>query len=401
MQQSESYSVGKMSERPFCRTNQRAPCVNSQKILLLAICLCVLSSILVAGLWPFHAPKNEVRWITGGSGLFLGKNGSIVSMNPFKARGLQGANSCTLEIGLQPTHLDSEGVILSFYWPEQEVTSLVLRQLGEGLVLEHQSGSGMKLERYVGGVFRETNPILLTITSGDGGTSTYVEGMFIHKLQDLTISNRDITGQLLIGNAASRSGTWSGQVDKLSIYGGELSPAEVSRNFVQWRNGRKVEAASRGVVASYAFNEGVGRVIHNQVDSATDLIIPQHFFVIHKNFLERPWTEFHPPWSSYLTNVAINILGFIPLGFFFCAYFSQIQKVENAAAVTVAFGFVLSLIIEVLQAFLPTRASGMTDLVTNTLGTAVGVMAFRHKAIQTLLSRLMVCHENSFSADIG
>jgi glycopeptide antibiotics resistance protein len=45
-------------------------------------------------------------------------------------------------------------------------------------------------------------------------------------------------------------------------------------------------------------------------------------------------------------------------------------------------GFAVSLSIEVLQGFLPTRVSSMTDVIANNLGTAVGVIAFSHKALQ-------------------
>ena len=128
-----------------------------------------------------------------------------------------------------------------------------------------------------------------------------------------------------------------------------------------------------------------GNVVRNEVDSSTNLLIPERFFVLHPEFLERPWDEYRPGWS-YWKNIAINVVGFIPLGFFFYAYFSQIRKCEHSAAFTIVLGFAVSLTIEVLQAFLPTRDSGMTDLITNTFGTAVGVMAFRLKAVQAVLA---------------
>jgi hypothetical protein len=94
---------------------------------LRAICTCVLLGILVAGLWPFHAPRNEVSWLGDGKGLLFGKHGSIVSASPFKALASQADNSCSLEIWLEPSRVNSGGMILAFYWPESRVTPFALR----------------------------------------------------------------------------------------------------------------------------------------------------------------------------------------------------------------------------------------------------------------------------------
>jgi glycopeptide antibiotics resistance protein len=106
---------------------------------------------------------------------------------------------------------------------------------------------------------------------------------------------------------------------------------------------------------------------------------------LNEQFLESPWSEFHPEWG-YWKNVGINIAGFVPLGFFFLALFSSVPKLRRPVLVTVVLGFTVSLTIEVLQAFLPTRDSGMTDLITNTLGAAIGVLAFKYGAVGGVLA---------------
>jgi hypothetical protein len=155
-----------------------------------------------------------------------------------------------------------------------------------------------------------------------------------------------------------------------------LTAGEVSQHYATWTENRQADLAkSGGVLALYLFNEGSGSVVHSQVASAPDLLIPERFVIVHKWFLEPFWKEFRPGWS-YSKDVGINVAGFIPLGFFFCSYLSLVGKIKHPSLVTIALGFIVSLTIEVLQAFLPTRDSGTTDLITNTFGTALGVILY-------------------------
>lgn len=70
---------------------------------------------------------------------------------------------------------------------------------------------------------------------------------------------------------------------------------------------------------------------------------------------------------SDFTNSFLNVLLFIPLGFFLPFFWKQFKKFYK----TVLFGFCTSLLIEVLQIF-TFRATDINDLMTNTFGTLVG-----------------------------
>ncbi len=367
--------------------------MNVRAMLLRAVCACVLIGILVAGLYPFHAPRNDVSWAGSGNGLLFGRHGSIVSASPFQARATPGNNSCSLDIWLQPKWV--EGMILAFYWPERRLVPFSIRQFQEGLVFENNSqGDSNENAIYVADVFHGPKPAFVTITSGATGFAVYVDGTLVRRDSNFAVLDRDLTGQFVMGSSPSVPYNWSGMVKGLAIYDRELSATEVALNFRDWTSGSPGSTKSDGLVARYLFDEGKGDVVRNGLDPATNLLIPQRFFVVHEQFLERPWDEFRWKWS-YLKDLAVNIVGFIPLGFFFYAYFSQLRKAEHSAAITIALGFAVSLTIEVLQAFLPTRDSGMTDLITNTLGTAVGVMVFRNRTVQTALAAAGFCAENS------
>jgi VanZ like family/Concanavalin A-like lectin/glucanases superfamily len=375
-----------------------------------AVCLLVLGIILVAGLWPFHAPKNEVRWLSHSNGLDFSKHGSIVSVGVLKVDQQQTDHSCSLEIWLEPSPIEGKGTILGFYWPKSQVVPFSIRQYQNGLVLEHpnrQKASDFKAAVFVDRIFSHPGPVLVTISSDGTSTSVYADGALLRKFAAFGISSHDLTGRFVIANSPSVPYDWSGKIRGFALYDRELTAEEVSQHLRNWTTGDHPDVAKpEGLTGLYLFNEGQGNVVHNQVTSATDLIIPERFFVLHEQFLERPWDEYRPGWR-YWKNIGVNVVGFIPLGFFFYAYFASSRTGNGSVAKTIALGFIVSLTIEVLQAFLPTRDSGMTDLFTNTLGTAIGVILVRYGSFHSVLSRMefrnkrsSVCSITSPSRDI-
>jgi hypothetical protein len=272
------------------------------------------------------------------------------------------------------------GTILAFYRADNLRVSLALRQSLGGLRIKVIRQNGGYSHIYVQQVFRSHTPLFITITSGRQGTVAYVDGREYERFTTYRVREEDLTGKLLVGNTPSGSHEWSGQLLALAVYNQELTPEEILQHYENWMSHKLSAFRNSGqAVAFYPFNEAKGGVAHNQVDAATNLLIPTKFFVVHQKFLTWPWNEFYPGWS-YWKNVAINICGFMPLGFFFCAYFRSVRMISRPALASILLGFMVSLSIEISQAFLPTRDSGLIDVITNTIGTALGTMLYPYEA---------------------
>ena len=129
-------------------------------------------------------------------------------------------------------------------------------------------------------------------------------------------------------------------------------------------------------LAVYLFDEQTGKIVHDQIEPGIDLHIPDRYVVVRRTILEPPWKEFRRQ-KNYLQNALLNIGGFVPLGLSVYAFLSLVGKRRRPAMATIVVGAMVSLTIEVLQAYLPTRDSGMTDLFTNVIGTSFGVLLYQ------------------------
>jgi hypothetical protein len=361
-----------------------------QKKVLGLLCAAVLIIILIAGLWPFHAPKNQVSWLSNGNGVHFGEYGITLTRGVPGFADLKDGTPCSLDIWLQPDHGDTGGTILAFYKPEDHIVGFSMHQSIDDLLLRRETASRAhptKTKLYVEHVFRENNQLFITITSSPEGTAIYLNGALVRTSPRFGLSSGDLAGQFVVGNYPLDEDGWQGSLRGLGIYDEALTETQVLQHYNAWTTNQNPEIKREVPIALYLFDEGSGASVHNKMNSETDLAIPERFLVLHAPFLKPPWIEYQPG-LEYWKNVLINVGGFVPLGFFFCAYFESVQRLNRAVLATIVLGGLVSLTIEVFQAFLPTRNSGITDLITNTLGTGMGAILCSCDSVRSLFARL-------------
>ena len=355
--------------------------------LLGLICVSVLCCILVAGLAPFQRPRNAVTWLGNENGVRFGNYGTIWSSGTLEGAVAQDEPSCSLEIWLQPERTSGSHPLLSFYTPENPL-QFWLQQFRANLGINRELPGDQHRVVAIGieGVFSQTKPVFITMASGTQKTSIYVNGSLAESFPQFRFGE-NCKGQLVLGTSPVRNERWSGLLLGLAIYRRELTPAQVLQHFETWTiHGRPELSASEDAMAIYLFNERAGDIVHNAVRPGIDLHIPKSYSLLHQKLLEPFWKEFKPR-RAYGSDILINIAGFIPLGFFFCAYWSSVRPIRHAALSTVVLGFIVSLTIEILQSYIPTRGSGTTDLITNSFGTFLGVKLYASKTGRALLPK--------------
>ncbi len=367
------------------------------------ICGIAITAVLVGTLWPFNPfPPNRVHWLPEARGIGFDGAGLVISKAPLRPTETRARQSCTLELLFKPASIESAYTILSFYTPNNPKQFLV-RQWTDGLLVSHDvvdAKNKVKRTKFdVDHAFQVRKLVLVTIVSGPNGTVVYTNGRQAQVFPRFTISLSELSGQIVVGASPVDYQPWVGEIRGLAIYSSELTPAEVVKHYKGWTDGSGVDPSDvHGAVALYSFTERTGREIHNAVVSGPDLEIPKNFAVPHKAVLTSPSREFEASWR-YVKDLFLNVVGFVPVGWVVCAYSALTRSRGKAILCTILAAGTLSFVIEVLQAYIPQRISGTTDIITNTLGAAIGAIFARPSAVRTILrrTRLITAYGKSVS----
>jgi len=351
-----------------------------------------MAAVLVATLWPFDFfAQNGVTWLPGVRGLKFENHGLVVSNGYVQPAESQVTESYSLEFLVRPANW-SAAPILAFYYGRP--MCLIVGQSGERLIVTHdaaiQSDTPQAIDFYADHIFRPGKLALVTISSGPKGTAVYLDGKTAGSFPRFKLSRSDLSGQIVLGTSPTMYETWVGELQGLAVYSKEVTAEDALRHYREWTNPNDVHES--GVIALYGFAEGKGRKVRDDVSSGLVLKIPAIFSVPHKALLRPMTKEFHPN-RKYAKDVVENIAGFAPLGLIACAYFSWTRSHWKAILrSTIACGS-LSLVIETLQYYIPRRFSGTTDIMTNTLGAAVGAALIHADVVRQALKEMKLIHE--------
>ena len=175
-------------------------------------------------------------------------------------------------------------------------------------------------------------------------------------------------------------------IQGMALYGYKMTASEVMTQYRKWQGNQPLDnVVLKDLVAHYTFDSEAKPWIRNPHGPGNHILIPP------KLEFNRPALIIPNSNTIYAYDIVINTVGFIPFGFFLTLWMANTRKGLQRAIylIPLAAGFWISLSIELLQIYLPARSSSMMDLVCNTLGTGIGVVAafyfFKLKASQRLI----------------
>jgi hypothetical protein len=351
----------------------------NQKNLLFVLFVLTVIIMLIAGLKPRgYRVFNRTALLPDGKGMRF-KTPSIVYTKEAWPLGRPETtdSSFTVSMRLTPLHFCKCYVarIVSFCDTDDN-ENIIFGQYNHSLIIEDHTG---RLRKRIDcdSVFRPGKEVCISITSGTQETKIFVDGKR-RKAGQRNIFDAGCVvhpGRIFVGNSPDGRCTLEGTLESIEIDKNKLSDEELaaSKTPLSPQN-PKSAADTRGPIALYDFTKGSGFRIANEFGKDKGLYVPRFFTMLKFNILSFPDINNMLSIGS-LQDYIVNFFGFVPFGFLLAVLlWLKGRKRRTAIVITTVIGGVFSLFIELVQAYIPTRSSEVSDLFLNTMGALCGAI---------------------------
>jgi len=222
-------------------------------------------------------------------------------------------------------------------------------------------------------------PVFLAITSDEDRTRVFLDGRLLKEKQGLQLHLPQSTDtRLIVGSDVYGEKAWDGIVFGLSFYGRMLSAKEIKADFRQWKEQSSFGFAVKAEPAIlYLFQRIQNNIIPDHGQLGLDLKIPRFMYGLRPDFFKISFLNLKGRNLLSLDSI-INFIGFMPLGFTVLSLFlARGTPFKRAAMAALIFCFLVSLSIELAQAWIPSRSSDAVDVFFNTLGALFGIALWK------------------------
>jgi len=356
-------------------------------IALISINLGILLLIIFFGLqFKGFSLDNNVTWIDGENGIRFGRYGIAYTDTAFPSSlSSSEPTGLSLELAVQPNDSkdDRFKILLSIH-AGKDSEQLLIGQWRSSLIVmngDDYDGSQKTPKIGVDNALPPQSNGFIHITSGTNGTHVYVNGRLqaSNRRLILKIPNKDANAVLVLGNSPYGKHSWLGNIYGLAIYEHILNPQDTASHYDQWSQGH-VFSFPRNINPRvfYTFDDKKGYNTFDRSLKEHHLVIPSRVKILKKEILVAPWNESQLD-RRLVQDMVMNLVGFIPPGFFFFPLMITLGGFyeKHGFLLTVCACFMISLTIELSQAWMPSRSSQSLDLIFNPLGGCLGAMLYR------------------------
>jgi len=372
----------------------------NQLKLLIGLLIAILFGVLFFGLRPKDFTfTNGANWISERPGIRFSKYG-IAYTDPFVEsieEGISELNGFSIKIAFKPESFHEEGFnfILSIH-NGKNCDQLLVGQWRSHIIIMNGDDYPYKRKtnRITANIFSSTPRItFLTVSTSKEGTKVYVGSQLVKTNSNLILRlpKGDKT-RLILGNSVYGKHSWNGEIYGLAFYDYPLNAHETVFHTKRWHKDHNLSFTEKGKPAVlYLFDEKRGKRAFDYGKGKLHLEIPPRMHALEKIILSPPWIRLELN-RNFFIDIIVNIIGFIPLGFVLSATLIEINVTSKKRVVlmTVSLCFIISLIVEIVQAWVPSRSSDMLDLISNTSGALIGAV------IYLLIVRLGVKRKSRF-----
>ena len=295
--------------------------------------LAVLFVTLFFGLKPkgYHF-SNDVTWLSKPPGIRFNGYG-IAYTEPIKELSKAGdmnTHGFSIEIALKPAKYHGKGFNFLFAIHDgDDGKQLLIGQYRSSLIVMNGDDydHSRKTKRIAVKLAEDLSiPQFITIVTGKNGTGIYLDGRLIRRHKDLTLKIPEgENARILLGNSVYGKNSWKGDVLGLAVYRHSLFDRDVATHFKHWfKEGSFLFEKQYKPFMLYVFDEKNGQKVMDRSVGNIDFHIPSKMKILNKKMLSFSWNRLKFN-TEFFEDVMINLMGFIPLGFFLNATFAKVR----------------------------------------------------------------------------